>query len=193
MDVYAAIKGRRSIRKYKNKAVPAATVMRILEAANWAPSGINEQQWEYYVVGGEYRDRLAEYYGRLTEAGMPAPEDRTERQVSFAEWAKTFGGAPLVIVLAIQEEENPGRRKMVLEGVSASFQNLLLAAYAEGLGTCWMTGPVRDNGADIKRMLGLPAELEVVAVTPLGYPDETPAAPDRADPSLERKVTWLGV
>lgn len=193
MDVYAAIKGRRAIRKYQDRAVPKETVKKILDAANWAPSGVNEQQWKYYIVGGEYRDRLAEYYGHLTEAGMPAPEARTERQKGFAQWAKTLGGAPLAVVLAMPEEENPGRRKMVLESVAASFQNLLLAAYAEGLGTCWMTGPVRDGGADIRRMLGLPAEIEVVAVTPLGFPDEVPAPPARHDPELKRKVTWLGV
>lgn len=191
MDLYEAIKGRRSIRRYRNEPVLKEKVQRILEAANWAPSGINEQSWEYVVVGGELKDRIGEYYGNLTEGNLPPPEARTERQKFFAGWAKTLGGAPLVIVALMPMEEMAGRRKMGLESVSASFENLLLAAYAEGLGTCWMTGPVWGSGEEIKSILGLPADREVVAITPLGYPDEAPVQP-RLDPQLERKVQWIG-
>ncbi|MDD3023970.1 MAG: nitroreductase family protein, partial [Syntrophomonadaceae bacterium] len=67
---------------------------------------------------------------------------------------------------------------------------LLLAACAEGLGTCWMTGPLQDE-AGIRKILDIGDDKELVALTPIGYPDMTPAAPDRVDPELKAKIRWV--
>jgi len=69
-------------------------------------------------------------------------------------------------------------------------QNLLLAATALGLGTCWMTGPLQDEN-ELKCILEIPKDKEIVAVTPLGYPDGITEAPPRHDPALERNVRWV--
>jgi nitroreductase len=70
-------------------------------------------------------------------------------------------------------------------------ENLLLAATALGLGTCWMTGPLRDEKT-LHRILAIPDDKEIVAVTPLGYPEKFPQAPPRLDPALTQKVRWVG-
>lgn len=189
MELYQAIKQRRSIRKYKADPVPREVLLRVLDAANWAPSGVNLQQWKFYLVSGKKRDQIAESYGRLTEKNYPPLEQRSEQQKTFAAWAKTYGGAPLIIVATMPKGE-PRRMKMHLESVSAAFQNLLLAAYAEGLGTCWMTGPLGDEAA-LNQIMQLPADEEIVALTPLGYPDQTIEDKPRLDPELKEKFVWL--
>jgi nitroreductase len=83
----------------------------------------------------------------------------------------------------------PGVRKMNLESVCAAFTQLLLAAASEGLGTCWMTGPL-NNEAELRAILAIPESKELVCLTPLGYPDEHPPAPIRKP--LEEFVTWIG-
>ena len=189
MELYQAIKERRSIRKYKADAISREVLHRVLDAANWAPSGANLQQWKFYIVSGQKRNQIAENYGRMTEKNYPPVAERNEQQKFFAEWARTYGGAPLIIVATMPREE--GRRaKMHLESVSAAFQNLLLAAHAEGLGTCWMTGPLGDE-ATLNQILELPNNEEIVALTPLGYPDQTVGDKPRLDPDLKGKFVWL--
>lgn len=190
MDLITAIKSRRSCRKYKKDMVPREKIQRILEAANWAPSGRNWQQWEFLVVTGEKRDKIAEVYGRIVAAKWPDPKSRTPAQESFLEWAETLGDAPVVIVALTKKDPDPNVRKMNLESVSAAFQNLLLAAYAEGLGTCWMTGPLRRE-EELKQLLDVNEDLEIVALTPVGYPLEWPDPPVRIDPDLKHKVRWM--
>lgn len=191
MNLYEAIRGRRSIRKFKTDQVPKDVVLRVLDAANWAPSGVNLQQWKFYIVSGQKRDQIAASYGQVTERNYPPAGERSEQQETFLTWAKTYGGAPLIIVATMpRDEQQPRRRKMHLESVSAAFQNLLLAAHAEGLGTCWMTGPLADE-ATLVKILGLPADEEIVALTPLGYPDQVVDDKPRLDPDLKEKFIWL--
>jgi nitroreductase len=78
---------------------------------------------------------------------------------------------------------------MNLESVAAAFTQLLLAAANEGLGTCWMTGPL-NNEAELRAVLDIPATKELVCLTPLGYADESPPAPARK--ALDECVTWVG-
>jgi nitroreductase len=190
LDVYQVIKSRRSIRKYKADMVPKTLILKILDAANWAPSGMNEQPWEFIVVAGEQLNALRTVCKEVIDARTP-PETRTEEQKAFAYWYATLGGAPVAIIQLCNNEVDVGRRKMVLESAAASFQNLLLAAAAEHLGTCWMTGLLAKQ-KDIHAIFDIPDTKEIVAVTPLGYPDERPNAVPRKDAALQEKVTWVG-
>lgn len=192
MDLFEGIKTRRSIRKYTDKVPGRDIVLRILDAANWAPSGMGEQPWEFAVVGGEPLNKLRDICRDVINLRLPSVDERSEQQKAFAHWYSTLGGAPLAIVAFCKREEDPGRRRMALESVSAAFQNLLLAAHGEGLGTCWMTGPLA-KGDSIQTLLALPTDKEVVAITPLGYPNEQPKPSARQDPQLQTKVTWVGL
>lgn len=192
MNLYEALKTRRSIRKFANKMPGRDVVLRILDAANWAPSGMNEQPWEFIVVGGEPLGKLRNIGRDVINLRLPAEADRNAQQKAFAHWYSTLGDAPLAIVAVCKREEDAGRHRMVLESVSAAFQNLLLAAHEEGLGTCWMTGPLAKQ-TEIHTLLAIPNDKEAIAITPLGYPNEQPVPGERLDPQLKTKVTWVGL
>ena len=194
MDVFEAIHKRRAVRRYRPDPVGREDLRLVLDAANWAPSALNRQQWEFLVVTGKkilemgesYRSTLDEYLSHWDTSPMRDFITRDE----FVRFAKTYGGAPVVIVVLTPVDEMPNFHKANIESASAAMENLLLAATALGLGTCWMTGPLRDEET-LRRILRIPDEKEIVAVTPLGYPEGTPGDQARHDPTLERKVRWV--
>jgi len=194
MDVLEAIRKRRAVRMYRPAPVSREDILAVLDAANRAPSGLNRQPWEFLVVTGKkvmemgrsYRSTLDEYLSHWDKSPMRDFITRDE----FIRFAETYGGAPVVIVILIRADNNPNFRKADLESASAAMENLLLAATALGLGTCWMTGPLWDEKT-LRRILSIPDDREIVAVTPLGYPEKIPAAPPRIDPSMEQKARWV--
>jgi nitroreductase len=150
MNVFEAIRTRRSIRKYVDKPVEKEKLLRILEAARLAPSAVNCQPWDFIVVTEpEVRKKLGAAYPK--------------------EW---FINAPVIIV-ACAHPTKAWTRKDGEEywkvDVAIAMQNLVLTAWEEGLGTCWI-GAFDEQ--EVKRVLGIPPEVRVVAMTPLGYPAE---------------------
>jgi nitroreductase len=194
MDVFEAIRKRRAVRRYRSDPVSREDILTILDAANQAPSALNRQQWEFLIVTGKkipemgesYRATLDEYLLHWEASPMRDFITRDE----FIQFAGTYGGAPVVIVILTPADEIPNLRKANLESASAALENLLLAATALGLGTCWMTGPLRDEKVS-RRILAIPDDKEIVAITPLGYPQGIPREQPRLDPELERKVRWV--
>ena len=194
MDVFEAIRKRRAVRQYRPDPVSREQVKVVLDAANQAPSGMNRQPWEFIVVTGStilemgksYRSTLIEYLKNWDTSPMKKALSRDD----FIRFAETYGGAPVVIVLLVKADPLPNFRKADLESASAAMENLMLAATALGLGTCWMTGPIRDE-ENLRRILAIPVDREIVAVTPLGHPEQIPPAPARLDPGMEQKVRWV--
>lgn len=194
MDVFEAIRSRRAVRQYRPDPVSRKDILTVLDAANQAPSALNRQQWEFLIVTGKkilvmgksYRSTLDEYLAHWENSPMRDFITREE----FIRFAETYGDAPVVIVVLTPVEQIPNFRKAHIESASAALENLLLAATALGLGTCWMTGPLRDEQT-LRRSLGVPDDREIVAVTPLGYPAQIPAAPPRTDSTLQQKVRWV--
>lgn len=189
MEFFDVVFNRRAVRAYKPDPVSREDILKILQAASFAPTGQNLQQFEFIVVTGEKKKQLGESYGVIGIAYSKDWEDKAS-QKSFIEYARTYGGAPVIIVVLTKASKNDGMRKMHLESGSAAMENLVLAARALGLGTCWMTGPLQDE-ANIRSILDIPDNMEMVAVTPLGYPVEFPAAPPRIDPELKKIVRWV--
>lgn len=189
MEFFDVIYNRRAVRQYKPDPVSKADIQKILKAASYAPYGQNLQQCEFIVVTGEKKKQLGDSYGVIGVAYSKDWEDEASRQ-SFIEYARTYGGAPVVIVVVTPTSKIDGIRKMHLESGSAAMENLVLAARALGLGTCWMTGPLQDE-ATIRTLLDIPDKKEIVAVTPLGYPVEFPDAPPRIDPELTKMIRWV--
>ncbi|MEM2939458.1 MAG: nitroreductase family protein [Candidatus Bathyarchaeia archaeon] len=150
MDFYEMIRTRRSIRSYKPDPIPDEVLMRILEAARIAPSGTNRQPWKFIIVkNGELKRKLAA---------------ACHNQMFIAE-------APIVIVacgynIHWNRGGYMGDLSMLVD-VSIAFTHLILAARAEGLGTCWIGA--FDN-EEVKSILSIPKDVNVVAITPLGYP-----------------------
>lgn len=188
MEFFELVKKRQAVREYKPDQVSREDIMKILDAANHAPSGQNQQQWEFIVATGQTKDKLGESYGKIGEAYAAQWEEPAKSD--FIKYARTYGGAPVVLAVTVTASPHPLVRRMHLESGSAAMQNIMLAARDLGLGTCWMTGPLNDE-AGIREILKVGEDREIVAVTPLGYPASWPPKRERLDPDLTRIVHWL--
>jgi len=160
-----AIKGRRSIRSYNSKSVEKEKIEAVLEAARLAPSARNRQKWQFIVV---------------------TDPDVKEKMLDACNNQQFIKQAPAVIVACGSE---PGmmscEQPVETIDVSIAFSFIILKAYEEGLGTCWLGNFNKDK---VKAVLGIPENVSVVAVTPLGYPAENPAARPRV--ALSEIVSW---
>jgi len=157
MDVLEAIKGRRSVRAFKSEDVSEEIVEKLVDAGRWAPSAGNIQPWEFIVV------RKPEIKRRLVEAAL----------------GQTFiEEAPVVIVVCANETRSSqgygvrGKTLYCIQDTAAAIQNIHLAAYSLGLGTCWV-GAFREEEA--RKTLKIPHGIRPVAIIPVGYPAESPS------------------
>jgi nitroreductase len=206
MELENAIKTRRSVRKYKSKSVPKESISEILEAANLAPSATNRQPWEFMVVHRSYLDRLDQllreaFAGRVAGISedtmrqaikdLPIPVDESgDKLKGLGHFYRTLGGAPVAIVVSVPKETDPWIWKNYISDASAATENLLLAAWDKGLGTCWLTGPLKTRADMIASFLGISENREIVAIVALGYPDHKPTMPPKQD--VNQKVRWIG-
>jgi nitroreductase len=164
MEVYEAIRTRRSIRAYENKPVEEEKLRRVLEAARLAPSAGNRQPWRFIVVTDlKMKEKLKAAKEKMRPPPPPGAPPR-----------RLFGGpletAPVLIVgCALPSESFPGTDFWKID-VTIALQNLVLAAWEQGLGTCWIG--VFHEEEEVKKALGLPEEARVVAMVALGYPAE---------------------
>lgn len=188
MEFFEVVHSRRAVRQYKPDLVSREDIMKILDAGNWAPSGKNLQPWEFVVVTGKKKEQLGESYGVIGQA-YAADWDQTSRD-AFVEYARTYGGAPVVLAVLVKKSKDEEVQRMYMESGSAAMENIVLAARALGLGTCWMTGPLADE-ATLREVLGVGERQQIVAVTPLGYPVEFPQPIPRVDADLSKVVRWL--
>ncbi|MDT8395491.1 MAG: nitroreductase family protein [bacterium] len=186
MDFYEVIKSRRSCRVFKPDPIPRDSLERIVEAALWAPSGKNRQNYRVFVVAGDKRDQLVS----VADRSFPFIEESLremyeEKIVSFTRnFFKTLGGAPVLLVFySVPTDEGPF---VDAQTVSAAVENALLAATYEGLGTCWMTNPVHLSG-EVDKVLGVEG-MDLIAFVPVGYPGKEPPTP----PRKEGRVAWVG-
>ena len=108
MELGEAIKGRRSIRKFKNQLVPKETLEKILNLAMWAPSGMNRQEWYFVVVQGQKQNELLKIFSSAFENIRPNLEKVFAEKPKIVEGMKqffqTYGGAPVF---------HPGLRRKV--------------------------------------------------------------------------------
>jgi nitroreductase len=178
MDIFTAIKTRRSIRKYKPDPVSDEDLQKILEAAHWAPSWANTQCWCFIVVRDP--EIKAQVAGTLTR--VQVGDDWLENAA-----AKAIVQAPVLIVACAQrgiagfvpDGTAPREREdWLLFDVALSIQNLILAARALGLGTVIIGAFDPQRAAEI---LEVPKGYSVVTMTPLGYPDHSGQLPPRKE------------
>jgi nitroreductase len=141
MELVEAIKGRRSVRKFKAQEVPREKLEKILELAIWAPSGMNRQEWYFVIVRGEKREALLKIFDSAFETFRPNLEKVFAGKAKILEGMKhffqTYGGAP-VFILDYAGKSASGQWDT--HSTAVALQNLFLAAYAEGLGTVWSDG-----------------------------------------------------
>jgi nitroreductase len=156
MDLMQAIRARRSIRNFRDMPVEEELLLAVLEAGRLAPSARNMQDWRFIVV------RDAATRSLLAKAA---------RDQEFV------GQAPVVIAACGTSDlvMTCGQPAYAID-VAIALDHMTLAAAALGLGTCWIGAFYEDL---VKEILGVPPEIRVVALLPLGYPAEEPGPRSR--------------
>ncbi len=140
MEVFEAVRTVLAVRAYQNKAVPPDVIRRIVEAGRLTASSMNGQPWHFIVV--ENPDTLRQL-GALASTGPYIAQ------------------APAAIVVAID------KTKFGLSDASRAIQSMVLTAWSEGIGSNWVGFMGLDQ---IKPLLGIPDDIDVLAIIPLGYP-----------------------
>jgi nitroreductase len=196
MDLFDALQGRKSIRRFKLTPVPDEHIKTIIDAGRLAPSANNSQPWNFIVI----QDRML--LGKMADA----VREMVDRMIPFAENEKQaqrlaayksnyyvfFENAPVCIVVLMEAYDTSSDRLLKkmgysaddvrrlrplpgLQSMAAAIENMLLACHALGYGACWMTGPLVAQES-FERILGFGKEQTAVALIPVGVPDEDPPA-----------------
>ena len=147
MDIFEVIRTRRSVRKYKPEPIPQEKMKMILEAAQLAPSAGNRQPWRFVMV------------------------HNADKKKEIAKVAKnqTFLADAAVIIAAVGDPEISERWHD--KDVMIAVEHMVLAASSLGYGSCWI-GAFDEN--EVKKLLKIPKKLKLVALLPVGVPNETP-------------------
>jgi nitroreductase len=165
LDVFEAIQNRRSIRQFKKQDVSDEMVDKLAEAARMAPTAGNAQPYQLVIV------RQEEQKQRLSKA---------------AYGQKQVASASVVFVVcadlkrAQESYAERGRTLYCIQDTAVVTQNILLAAHALGLGTCWI-GAFKEDEA--KKVVNAPEDVRPVSMIPVGYPAESPAQRPRRQPA----------
>ena len=199
MELFQAIRGRRTVRRFLNRPVEKELIERILEAATWAPSAHNAQPWRFYVITDpDVKRRLAEEMAGAWERDLEADGVPSEERRSLtSESVKRITGAPVAVLACMtmrdmdrypDEKRMMAERTMAVQSVAAAVQNMLLAAHGLGLGACWMCAPLFCPDV-VRRALGMPEDVEPQALILVGYPAEKPEPPKRKP--LSEVSVWV--
>ncbi|MCB4756964.1 MAG: nitroreductase family protein [Elusimicrobia bacterium] len=148
LQAVSIIKSRRCVRSFLPKPVPKEIVEDIIDCARFAPTANNEQPWEFIVVTkAETRKKIADATGNN---------------------GRFITEVPVCVVTFCKET------KYFLEDGAAASQNILLAAWAHGIRSCWVAGDKKPYADTVRQILGLPIGYKLVSLIPLGYSSEIP-------------------
>lgn len=160
MDTLTCIRTRREIRNYLNKSIPDEDLLKILEAGRLAPSSKNSQPWHFVVIRNK---EILRKISELTPTGAHLSK------------------APLAIAVLMDNAKLPE-----IDG-ARSVQNMVLAAWDLGIGSCWITNFYEDG---VKDILGAPQRMKLVSVIPFGYPTEPKTNRKKIRKPLEELVHY---
>jgi len=144
MDVFEAVQRRKSVRAYDPRPIPEDVMRRVLESARLSPSAVNRQPWHFILV----------------------TDPEKKMALSNGAFAHFIHEAPTIIVPCA--DERASAHWSIIDTTIAT-QTMVLTATAEGLGTCWIGS---FDETDVKKLLGIPNHLRVIALLPIGYPRE---------------------
>lgn len=203
MDFEEVVRSRRSIRKFRDEAVPTELVLKAIDLAVWAPNSGNSQPWKFFVVKSRQMiDAMADAVQAKADlmASWPEAAEFGNDVAGYQRGAAPFRSAPVVIAVAVggygnladkiaakRGDAHPDAREIAANraGISNRAQNaasvtanLLLALHSMGLGGCWMAGAMVAR-KELQRLLEVPADMELFTLIPVGYPAESPAPSSR--------------
>ncbi len=172
MECIEAIKGRRSVRRFKDSVIEEEIIEELLDAAQMAPSAGNLQARDFIVISNKITKQ------KLAQAALDQ---------SFIEQAPVV----IVVVANIDRSSRIYRARgelYAIQDATAAVMNLLLAAHSKGLATCWVGAFDEYSVSDI---LGIPQRTMPIAIIPIGYPDEKPKSPPRMGlDKVVHRETW---
>jgi nitroreductase len=145
MNIIEVLKTRRSIRRYINKPIPDEIIKDIINCARLAPTANNKQPWLFVVIKDK---KLKEKIAELTDYG------------------KFIKQADCCIAVFCEDT------KYYLEDGSAATENILLAAWHYGIGSCWIAGDKKSYAEEIRKILEIPQKYKLVSLISLGYPEK---------------------
>ncbi|HUW74370.1 MAG TPA: nitroreductase family protein [Methyloceanibacter sp.] len=181
MELLEAIDGRRSVREYTEAPVDDTVLRDLIDAAIQAPSAINQQPWAFVVVkDGTLLNRISDQAkSHLLKASLGAPA-HPFREVLNDPKFHIFYHAPAVVVIAAAEPTD-----WAIEDCALAAENFMLAAYAKGLGTCWIGFAQQWLATpDGKGALGIPAAFSPIAPIAIGHPRRQPPPVPRKSPDI---------
>jgi len=166
MQVHEAIKNRRSVRAYKSDPIPEQSLRKVLEAARLAPSAHNDQDWKFIII----------------------KDIKKKKQLAQAANSQSFiAEAPVVIVAVALNPERVMSCEVPAYAINLTIavDHMTLQACEQGLGTCWIGAFSQE---EVKKVLKIPDKYKVVALLPLGFPDDSPKPKTRK--SLEEIICY---
>jgi two-component system, sensor histidine kinase and response regulator len=177
---------RRSVRDFRPDPIPVEVLQELLRAAQAAPYGTAEDEREFVVLGGEAKDGLVAFIAQHLDAILPALGDAPARAaLQHARGLTNAIGEAPVLVAAFKLVSDEGHT-LALPSAAAAVENLLLAAWSQGLGGCYTTGGsyLADS---IAEYLDFPGR-QLIALVPLGHPLHVP----ETTPRPQDAVVWRG-
>ncbi len=135
------------MRSYLPQKIPPEAINQVLEAARWAPSGLNNQPWRFVVI---------------------TSEEKKNQIKKFTTDSHIIEQASCLIIVLLDKESSYNRTKDLM-AIGACIQNMLLLAHSLNLGTCWL-GEILNRRKEVERALNLSERYEMVAAVTLGYP-----------------------
>lgn len=189
MDCMEALLGRRSCRNFKPDPIEKEKVLKMLEAATYAPSPAHKQPWEFIVVNNLAYNKKIKEHGELVKAKVAERSGWT--------WLPSFNidflmQSPTMIVVLADPSKYGGEHFLdepslgYLEGCACAVQNMMLAAHAQGLGTLWWS---LFEKKDVRKIFGISEDKDPIGIVCVGYPQKLGNAPVRK--SLEEKVRYI--
>ncbi len=182
MELLQAIKGRRSVREYSAEPVDDTLLRSLIEAAIQAPSAINEQPWCFVVVKkpellAEISEKAKAY---MLKASLSAPVHPVRDMLRDPKFDILYQ-APVLVVIGTEQPTD-----WAIEDCALAAQNLMLAAYDAGLGTCWIGFAQNWLGTpEGKAVLGLSPSCFPVAPIIIGHPRRSPAPVPHKAPNIK--------
>ena len=160
VEALEAIRKRRSVRNYRQDVIKNELLEEIVDCGRLAATARNEQPWEFIVV---------------------TDKDKLKKIAEITDYGKFIAQAAACITVVCRET------KYYLEDGSAAVQNILVAASALGIGSCWVAGDKKPYAKEIMSLLSVPEGYKLIALIPLGYPAEAPSPPKR---KLSEVLHW---
>lgn len=148
MDAMECLRTRRSVRNFLDKEIPKEVIEDIVDAGRLAPTANNMQPWDFIVV---------------------TSKDMRKRIANITDYGRFIADAPVCIAVVCRDT------KYYLEDGAAATENIMLAARAHNIGTCWVAGDKKPYAGKILDMLEVPSGYRLISLIAIGYPRSEPA------------------